>query len=134
MVSYEEAYADKVHEQNPQAEVLTVAYDSRHEPWTTEDLVWVCNTIFGRIYEFPCNTPDFKVRKTLLEDEKILRFQRSHPRMYYTITDRNLMKVDKYRVAIQSLITTRAKVESGHIPDDKMADAFATQAIINSLK
>lgn len=127
-------YAEGLRRANPRAEVLEVTYDATHQPWKATELTTVFEDIVRRIFDDFCeDEADFVVRKSLLKDPTILRFQRAHPKLYYVLTDRALMRQDKYRATLGHMLRVRADIEGGRLPDDERGDAAATQAIVGSL-
>lgn len=128
------AHAERIQREHPEAEVLEVTHDFRHEPWKVDRLQAVFECIVYRALEdFPPDASDFAVRKALLDDEEILRFKKDHPRLYYTLTDRGLMRQEKYRATLRSMLAVRGQVERGQVPGGERADAAATSAIMASL-
>lgn len=127
-------HAERLQRDNPHAEVMEVTHDFKHDPWKVKDLLVVFEDIVRRIFtDFPESADDFVVRKTLLRDPKILEFQRSHPRLYYTLTDRSLMRQEKYRTTLARMLGARSEIESGRVPADERGDAVGMQAIVGSL-
>ena len=128
------AHAEKIARENPRAEVLQVTHDRRHEPWSADRVAAVCETILSRsVSDFDPKDHDFTVRRTLLDDPEILAFKKCHPKLFQTVTDRTLMKDPKYRGTIQSLLDVRRRVETGELPENGVADAAATQAVVTAL-
>ena len=127
-------YAERIQRDNPNAEVLHVTHDRRHEPWKSPRLHAVFETIVTRVTnEFKPSDSDFHVRKTLIGDAEILSFHRSHPRLYQVLTDRTLIKDPKYRGTLKAMLDVRSGVETGSVPDDERADAAATEAVMKAL-
>lgn len=118
----------------PNTEVYTVAHDSTHTAWAVSRLKPLFETLVARVTGFPDDTSDFTVRKTCLDDPEVLAFQRCHPRFYYMLTDRTLMREPKYRNTITALLELRSKVEAGEVPEGPEADAFATRTVMASLE
>ena len=113
---------------------MEVTHDAVHEPWKVRDLTPVFEDIARRIFsDFSAETPDFVVRKTLLQDPTVLRFQRHHPQLYYTLTDRKLMRDPKYRGTLAHMLRVRAEIEAGRVPSDERGDALGMQTIVQSL-
>lgn len=126
-------YIEKVRRDDPHAEVMEVKHDFIHEPWPSDRLEAVFQRIVSEIFSFDEKTSDFVVRKTLLRDTEILEFQRHHPRLYYTLTDRAMMKEEKYRTTLMRMLLVKQRIERGEVPADERADALATEAIVTSL-
>ena len=128
-------YAEHIKRDNPEAEVLHVTHDRRHEPWKSPRLHAVFESIVSRVMnDFQPEDSDFHVKKTLIStDNEILHFYRSHPRLFQVLTDRALMKDPKYRGTLKAMLDVRSQVESGAVPNDERADAAATEAVMKAL-
>ena len=126
-------YAERIRRENPNAEVLEVIHSRIQEPWRAERLEPMFEKIVTKIFEFEESVADFVVRKTLLEDPEILEFQRAHPTLYYTLTDRATMKEDRYRGVLKKMVVLRQRVERGEVQADERADAMATDIVVASL-
>lgn len=127
-------HARNIQARDPSAQVMQVSHDAVHEPWKADRLRAVFEKIASRIFsDFGEEEHDFRVRKALLEDDEILSFQRAHPRLYYTLTDRSLMKNQRYRSAMTTLLLLREKADAGRLPLGQEGDAMAASAIVASL-
>ena len=118
----------------PNTSVYTVKHDSVDEPWKMERLRPVLSTIARRVASFGDDVDDFVVRKTCMsEDAEVLAFQRKHPKLYWLVTDRALMRQERYRNALGGLLGVRDRVESGALPEGQEADATATSTVMAAL-
>lgn len=126
-------HAEEICRKDPTAKILELSHDFVRDPWPSRRLEKVFNLIVRRIYEFPADSHDFAVRKSLLADTEILEFQRAHPRLYYVLTDRAMMKETRYRDVLKKMLLLRQGVESGEVAADERADAVATQIVVSSL-
>jgi hypothetical protein len=127
-------HAEEIQRKDPRAKVLELSHDSVREPWPSDRLERVFNSIVRRIYEFPADSHDFTVRKSLLAEGEILEFQRAHPRLYYVLTDRAMMRETRYRDVLKKMLLLRQGVETGGVAADERADAVATQIVVSSLR
>ena len=94
----------------------------------------VLSTIARRVASFGDEVDDFVVRKTCMsEDAEVLAFQRKHPKLYWLVTDRALMRQERYRNALGGLLGVRDRVESGALPEGQEADATATSTVMAAL-
>lgn len=118
----------------PNTTVFTVKHDSVAEPWKVERVRRVLTTIAQRVTKFDDSVDDFVVRKTCMdEDSEVLAFQRQHPKMFWLVTDRQLMRQEKYRNALGGLLSVRDQVEAGRLTDGQEADATATSTVVQAL-
>lgn len=130
--AYHRAHLEEL-AQRPNTKVLEATHDFINEPWKVERLRRVMSKIVDDVLASDPEEDNFVIRKRMLEDEEILAFQRQHPRMYYTITDKTLMRDAKARDTIKALLHVRERVERGEITDDKEADATATRVVMSTL-
>lgn len=117
----------------PNTTVYTVQHDAVNDPWPEARLTAVLNTLQGRILAADANLSDFALRKACLDDLEILAFQRQHPKFYWMLTDRALMREDKFRTAVVSMIQLRGRVERGEVEGGREADAMATKNVVEAL-
>jgi hypothetical protein len=114
----------------------TVVYEASHdvvaEPWSAERAKAVMESVVKRVLAFDYAVSDFCVRKTCLDDPEALAFQRRHPKLYWLLTDRALMRQDKYRSALTALLAVRGRVEAGSVSTEE-ADAVATRTVLGAL-
>ena len=87
----------------------------------------------SRVAAFGDDVDDFTLRKTCLDDPETLAFQRRHPKLYWMVTDRKLIKEDKFRNAVKGLLTVRERVEVGDVSDEHEADAMATRTVLAAM-
>lgn len=118
----------------PNTSVLTTEYDTVREPWKVARLRPIMQTITARAStEFRGTTDDFVLRKTLMEDPKILEFQRAHPKLFWAITDREMMQQERYRNSITAMLHVMERKERGQLQGEHEADAAATDSIMSTL-
>ena len=119
--------------ERPNTQVLQVKHDFKHDPWPVSRLRPVLEALTARVLAFGDDVPDFTVRKTCLDDPETLAFQRHHPKFYWLLTDRSIMKEQKSRDAITGMLYVREEVEKGNVPDEQEADAMATRTVMEAL-
>jgi hypothetical protein len=117
----------------PNTTVYKTEYDTVREPWKAADARRVAERIAERTASFGDEASDFALRKALLEDEEVLRFQRCHPKLYYLLTDRKMVGEPRFRQALGAMLTVRDKVEAGQV-EGMEADAMATSGIVAALQ
>ena len=118
----------------PNTDVLKVEYDSHHQPWKANNVKHISNLIYKYSNsEETRNMDAFKFRKHCLNDTTILDFQRKHPKMFWVLTDRELMKNTKYQKAISELIDLRSRIDNKTLTDGQEADALATKVVMQAL-
>lgn len=118
----------------PNTSVMEVQHDFINEPWKVERLRVVMTDIVERALSTDVEVDDFTVRKQLITDHpEILEFQRQHPKLYYLLTDRSIMRDEKSQNAIKAMLEVRTQVEEEKIQDSKEADALATKVVIAAL-
>ena len=121
--------------QRPNTTVFKAEYESTHEPWKADRLRKVCEHLARRVLEFEEGCSDFKVRKVCMsEDEEVLQFQRSHPKLFWMVTDRKMVTDDRFKMALAAMFRVREQVEKGKLQDGRDADAMATTGIMSALK
>jgi hypothetical protein len=120
--------------QKPNTSVLQVEHDSVRDPWPVARLRPVMEGLLARVLAFDASTSDFVVRKTCLDDAETLEFQRAHPKLYWSLTDREQMRQKKARDAVTAMLRVREKVESGEVTDAHEADALATRTVMAALQ
>ena len=76
---------------------------------------------------------DFTVRKTCLDDAETLLFQRDHPKFYWMLTDRKVMRDERARNAVTGLLFVHEQVESGVVSGEE-ANASATKTVLAALQ
>lgn len=131
--AYEKKRLEELSER-PNTTVLTVEHDFVNEPWPVSRLRPLLERLAKRVTEFPDETDDFVVRKTCLDDPEVLEFQRMHPKLYWMLTDRKLVKEERFRNAVNGLLLVRRKVEVGEVESGQEADGMATQTVLASLQ
>ena len=120
--------------EKPNTSVLEVNHDSTHEPWKAERLRGAVEDIAERASAFPDDVVDFTVRKTLLDDPETLAFKKDHPKLYWMLTDRKMLKDARFRQALGGMLKLREQVEAGVVAEGNEADALATQSVVAALQ
>ena len=118
----------------PNTTVLDVEHDHHHDPWPVSRLRPVLERLTARVLSTPEDVSDFVLRKQCLEDEEVLAFQRNHPKFYWLLTDRKIMREPKHRDAITGMLYIRGEVEKGNVANGHEADAMATRTVIEALQ
>ena len=130
--AYEKERLDKLSQQ-PNTTVFKTEYDSRHEPWEAKRLRRLAEKVAKRVTEFEGDVSDFKIRKACMEDEEVLNFQRQHPKLFWLLTDRKMVKDKRFQQALGAMLTVKEKVENGDVQEGRDADALATSSIVAAL-
>jgi hypothetical protein len=117
---------------NPKNRVLKVTHDFEKEPWESQRVAKAVQTILDKSMASDISD-DFKMRKNLLNDPEIKAFQFDHPRMFFTLTDRNMMREPKYRKAIEGMLNVHRMMEKGVVQKGDVASAVATQTVMHAL-
>jgi hypothetical protein len=120
--------------ERPNTTVLDVEYDHHHDPWPVSRLRPILERLTGRVLSTDDDVADFVLRKQCLEDPDVLAFQRDHPKFYWLLTDRRIMREQKHRDAITGMLYIRDEVERGNVPHGQEADAMATRTVIEALQ
>lgn len=120
--------------QRPNTSVLQVEYDAVRDPWPVARLRPVMEGLVARVLAFDDATSDFAVRKACLDDPETLEFQRAHPKLYWSLTDRAQMRQKKARDAVAAMLRVRERVEKGEVTDEHEADALATRTVMAALQ
>ena len=115
--------------------VLTVQHDFVHDPWPEPRLRGVMEPLVARVLAFDPSVSDFAVRKACIADApEVLAFQRRHPKMYWMLTDRAVMRDERSRKAITGMLYVRKQVETGAVAEGHDADAMATKTVLAALQ
>ena len=117
---------------NPKNRVLEVTHDFVKEPWESQRVAKVVKTIIDKSLASEL-TDDFTMRKDLLKDPEIKAFQFDHPRMFWTLSDRTMMREPKYRRAIEGMLNVHLMLEKGVVQKGDVASAVATQTVMHAL-
>lgn len=120
--------------QRPNTTVFDVQHDVRNDPWPVSRLRPVLESVVARTLAFDDATDDFVVRKTCLDDPEVLAFQRQHPKLYWILTDRKIMREPKHRNAVHAMLQVRVEIESGRVQEGQDADALATKTVVRALQ
>lgn len=113
--------------------VFTVKHDVEHEPWESRRLRGVMESLTARVLAFDDAVDDFTVRKTCIDDAETLAFQRDHPKFYWMLTDRKVMRDERARNAVTGLLFVHEQVESGVVAGEE-ANASATKTVLAALQ
>ena len=117
----------------PNTTVLQATHDILHDPWPVSRLKPMMETLVKRVLAFGDEVDDFRVRKACLDDEEVLSFQRTHPKLYWMLTDRKMMREPRLRSAVTGLLHVRSQVEAGALAEGRDADAMATRSVLAAL-
>ena len=118
--------------QKPNTTVLTVQHDATNDPWPAARLRAVMERITARVLAAP-EGDAFALRKQLLDDAEVLAFQRQHPKFYWLLTDRAVMREKKSRDAVTGMLFVRDEIERGRVAEGHEADAMATRTVLEAL-
>ena len=113
--------------------VYTVKYDRVFEPWPADKLRRIMEKTAKALFELPADMDDFRARKALIADPEILEFYRHHLKTFMLITDRAVMKDERYRQVMTGLVELRARAERGELGDENEANAAATKMVMQTL-
>ena len=116
----------------PNTKVLEVTHDFIADPWPAERVTAVTRSIVQRCLASSIED-DFKMRKDLLCDAEIKAFQHQHPRMFWTLTDRKVVREPKNVRAIEAMLNVHRMVEVGIVQKGEYSNAVATQAVMHAL-
>lgn len=130
--AYRQAHLEEL-ASRPNTTVYTVQHDRVSDPWPAARLRPLMESLVARALSFDDSVDDFRVRKTCLDDPEALAFYRTHPKMYLMMTDRQVMREERYRKAITGLLFVREEVERGGVADGPDADAMATRTVMAAL-
>lgn len=127
---------ERLHElaSRPNTTVLDVEHDHHHDPWPVSRLRPVLERLTGQVLSTPDDVSDFTLRKRCMEDAEVLEFQRNHPKFYWLLTDRKIMREQKHRDAITGMLYIRGEVEKGNVSNGHEADGMATRTVIEALQ
>ena len=131
--AYENERLRKLTEQK-NTTVLGVEHDFITDPWPEKRLRDVMEPLVARVLAFGDDVSDFTLRKTCMMDPEVLAFQRQHPKMYWMLTDRTVMRDERSRKAITGMLYVRKQVESGAVTEGRDADAMATKTVLAALQ
>jgi len=120
--------------ERPNTTVFDVEHDHHHDPWPVARVRPLLEHLTTRVLSAPDEVSDFALRKQCLEDAEVLEFQRHHPKFYWLLTDRTIMREQKHRDAITGMLYIRAEVEEGRVTHGQEADAMATRTVIEALQ
>ena len=119
--------------QKPNTTVLKVEHDHKHAVWPVAKLRPLLERLAERVTTFDESVSDFTVRKTCLDDPEILAFKRDHLNLFMMVTDRKMVREDRFRNAVKALLAVREQVEKGEAEEGQDADARATRAVLAAL-
>lgn len=130
--AYEDAHLREL-AARPNTTVFQATHDVVRDPWPVNRLQPLIEQLVARVLAFGDEVDDFRVRKACLDDAEVLEFQRYHPKFYWILTDRTMMREARLRAAVTSLLHIRSQVETGALPAGRDADATATRAVLAAL-
>ena len=115
--------------------VLDVTHDTVRDPWPVSRLRAVMESITSStVGAKEEEETDFARRQRLMtDDEEVLSFQRLHPKMYWMLTDRSMMRSKQHRDAITGMLYVQQQVENGSVSAGQEADAMATRTVLAAL-
>ena len=117
----------------PNTVVYGETYDATHEAWSSQRLRDVAERIALKVGEIGEEVDSFRLRKRCMaEDEEISNFQEHHPRLYWLLTDRDVLSNEKARSAMAAMIHVRKLVEQGDLKEGSEADLMAAQGILQA--
>ena len=120
--------------QTPNTTVFTTSYDKTHEPWSSSRARSVAERVAQRVTEFGDDVSDWQVRKRCTDDPEVLEFQRTHPKLYWMLTDRKMVSDKRFQQALGAMLKVREKVERGEVAEGRDADAMATSSVVSALQ
>ena len=119
----------------PNTTVFKTEYGNTHESWKVRRLRRVAEALAIRVIEFSDDVSDFQGRKRCMgENEEVLQFQRDHPRLYWLMTDRKMVRDKRFQQAFGAMLKVKEGVESGKIEEGRDADAMVTSSIVSALQ
>lgn len=116
----------------PNTKVLQVTHDFVAEPWPADRASAAVRRIVQQCLSSTIED-DFQMRKELLCDGEIKAFQHQHPRMFWTLTDRKVVREPKNVRAIEAMLNVHRMVEVGMVQKGDYSNAVATQAVMHAL-
>lgn len=116
----------------PNTKVLQVTHDFVAEPWPADRASAAVHRIVQQCLSSTVED-DFQMRKELLRDGEIKAFQHQHPRMFWTLTDRKVVREPKNVRAIEAMLNVHRMVEVGVVQKGDYSNAVATQAVMHAL-
>ena len=114
--------------------IYETKHDFKHEPWKASTIRPLLEDLAAMVSSFGNETSDFMVRKSCLKEERFLKFQRDHPQLYYLMTDRKMLRDDRFRQAFTSMLFVREKIDSGSLSDGTEADGMIMNGIVSALQ
>ena len=111
---------------------LQVTHDFVAEPWPADRASAAVRRIVQQCLSSTVED-DFQMRKELLRDGEIKAFQHQHPRMFWTLTDREVVREPKNVRAIEAMLNVHRMVEAGVVQKGDYSNAVATQAVMHAL-
>lgn len=131
--AYEKERLKRLSEQ-PNTTVFRAEFEATNEPWAASRLREVSERIAKQVTDLDDSYSDFRVRKLCLADNEVLRFQRQHPKLFWMLSDRKMVRDTRFQKALGAMFTIRERVEQGEVADGHDADAIATSSIVAALQ
>lgn len=119
----------------PNTTVLQESHDRLRDPWPAARLRLVMERLTARVLAADDAVSDFALRKACLNDDsEILEFQRAHPKFYWMLTDRAIMREKRSREAVTGMLFVRDQIDSGAVAEGRTADAMAMRTVVEALQ
>jgi hypothetical protein len=118
---------------NPKNIVYDVKFGEVREPTKARDARTVLSKISSLLESLPNDLDDKEVVKTLNREDDVREFGESHPNLFSLASNRDLMRDEKKRNAIISMLEVREKVERGEM-DQNEANALVTKMVVSCLQ
>lgn len=117
----------------PNTVVYGETHDSTHDPWSAQRLRDVAERLARKVGEIGEEVDNFRLRKRCMaDDEEIAAFQEAHPRLFWLLTDREVLSDGRARSAMAAMLHVRAMVERGDVRAGTDADLMAAQGILEA--
>ena len=133
VTAFQKERIDELKQQN-HTSIYETKHDFKHEPWKATTLRPLMEQLATTVTNFGDEVSDFKVRKECLKNKDFLNFQRDHPQLYYLMTDRKMLRDDRFRQAFSSMLEVREQIDSGNMSDGTEADGMIMSGIVSALQ
>lgn len=118
----------------PNTTVLDVTHDHVNTAWTASRVRRVITVVAEHMATCPREMCDFDLRKSCIRlSSETQAFQRQHPQLFWTITDREIMAKPNSKLALEAMLKLRDDVDMGVLTDENEANAMATREVMNAL-